>query len=303
MRGILQQTSRAKIISYLVVMGIAIYGVSRKDFRETKTPYFEVILTETVGPVQKGINGIRVGISEFINNYLAIVNTNKENAVLRKKVNDLENTIFNLQELRLENTRLKDLLKFGDEIPRDKVLAQVVGWDSSTEFNIIRINKGKKDGITSRSAVVTSEGVVGYVYRVAENFSDIITILDQNNRVDTIVERTRAHGIVQGFSNFSCTMKYVNRNEVVQVGDIVITAGLGDIYPKGIKVGTVLRAEKETYGITQMIEVVPSVNFNKLEEVIVLIKREDAPFIAPGSTVPTPTIAPHPIKPPEKAKT
>lgn len=273
-------------------MALAIYGVSKKDFRETTVPYFEVVMIEAFGPIQRGATSFKESLANVVNNYIAIVNTNKENTILRKKVGDLENTIFNLQELRLENTRLKELMRFGEEIPREKVLAQVIGWDSSTEFNVIRINKGSKDGITPKSAVVTSEGLVGYIYRVSEKFSDMITILDQNNRVDTIVERTRTHGIVQGFSNFSCTMKYVNRNESIIKNDIVITAGLGDIYPKGIKVGTISKVERETYGITQLIEVIPSVDFNKLEEVIVLIKSDATPMVIAPTTQPAPIVKP-----------
>ena len=273
-------------------MALAIYGVSKKNFRETSVPYFEVLMIEAFGPIQRGATSFKESMANIVNNYIAIVNTNKENTVLRKKTGDLENTIFNLQELRLENIRLKDLMHFSEEIPREKVLAQVIGWDSSTEFNVIRINQGSNDGITAKSAVVTSEGLVGYIYRVSTKFSDMITILDQNNRVDTIVDRTRTHGIVQGFSNFSCTMKYVSRNEQIVKGDIVVTAGLGDIYPKGIKVGTISKVERETYGITQLIEVIPSVDFNKLEEVIVLIKRDSTPMLTAPVVEPVPLVKP-----------
>ena len=278
-------------MNYLLVMALSLYGISKKNFKEDETPYFQVFMIESIGPIQNSTTSFKQSVSDLFNNYLAIVNTNKENVLLSKKVLDLENTIFNLQELKLENQRLKDLLSFGQEIPRSKVLAQVVGWDSSTEFNIIRINKGRKQGVTPKSAVVTSEGLVGYVYRVADHYSDIITILDQNNRVDTIVERTRSHGIVQGFSNFSCTMKYVNRNEPIAKNDLVITAGLGEIYPKGIRVGTIIKVERETYGITQMIEVTPSVNFNKLEEVIILIKSDEPTIVAPSEPLPPSLVA------------
>jgi rod shape-determining protein MreC len=278
-------------MNYLLVMALSLYGISKKNFKEDETPYFQVFMIESIGPIQNSTTSFKQSVSDLFNNYLAIVNTNKQNVLLSKKVLDLENTIFNLQELKLENQRLKDLLSFGQEIPRSKVLAQVVGWDSSTEFNIIRINKGRKQGVTPKSAVVTSEGLVGYVYRVADHYSDIITILDQNNRVDTIVERTRSHGIVQGFSNFSCTMKYVNRNEPIAKGDLVITAGLGEIYPKGIRVGTIIKVERETYGITQMIEVTPSVNFNKLEEVIILIKSDEPTIVAPSEPLPPSLVA------------
>lgn len=276
-------------------MALSLYGISKKNFKEDSVPYFQVFMIEAIGPIQSSTTSFKDSVSDLFNNYLAIVNTNKENVVLTKKVSDLENTIFNLQELKLENQRLKDLLSFGQEIPRSKVLAQVVGWDSSTEFNVIRINKGKNQGVTPKSAVVTSEGLVGYVYRVSDHYSDIITILDQNNRVDTIVERTRSHGIVQGFSNFSCTMKYVNRNEPILKNDLVITAGLGEIYPKGIRVGTISKVERETYGITQLIEVTPSVNFNKLEEVIILIKSDEPTILAPSQPLPPTVVSLVPI--------
>ena len=118
---------------------------------------------------------------------------------------------------------------------------------------------------------MTSDGVVGYIYQTSKHYSDIITILDQNNRVDAIVSRTRSHGIVEGYNDTNCIMKYVTRTEPVVLNDEVITAGLGDIYPKGLKVGTVSKIERESYGITQFVEITPSVNFGKLEEVIVLI--------------------------------
>lgn len=290
MKDIFIQTSRTKIINYLLVFSLTVYGISRKNFKEDTVPYFQVVMVEAIGPIQSGTVSVKQAISGFVDNYIAIVNTNKENTNLKKKIDDLENTIFNLQELKLENQRLKDLLSYGQEIEREKVLAQVVGYDTSTEFSMIRINKGEKDGITLKSAVVTSQGLVGYVYRIANNYSDIITILDQNNRVDSIVERTRTHGISQGFSNFSCTMKYVNRNEPVVKGDLVISAGLGEIYPKGIKVGTIVKVEKETHGITQHIEIEPSVNFNKLEEVIVLIKSANPmnEVVPSSETLPAP---------------
>lgn len=275
MKDIFIQTSRTKIINYLLVLSLTIYGISRKNFKEDTVPYFQVVMVEAIGPIQSGTVSIKQTFTGFIDNYIAIVNTNRDNTNLKKKISELENTIFGLQELKLENQRLKDLLSYGQEIERNRVLAQVVGYDTSTEFSMIRINKGEKDGVTLKSAVVTNQGLVGYVYRISKNYSDVITILDQNNRVDAIVERTRTHGITQGFSNFSCTMKYVNRNEAVAKGDLVVSAGLGEIYPKGIKVGNIVKVEKETHGITQHIEVEPSVNFNKLEEVIVLLKQND----------------------------
>ena len=102
----------------------------------------------------------------------------------------------------------------------------------------------------------------------------MITILDQNNRIDGIIVRTRSHGIVEGYSNGQCIMKYVTRSEPIVEGDLVMTSGIGKIYPKAIRVEKFQRL-KESYGITQFVEIEPAVDFGKLEEVIVLLPGQN----------------------------
>lgn len=262
---------RLRLILNLIVLAISLYGISQKDPTVAGPTMFESLMIESFAPLQRGIYYVRDQISSFFDHYLFMVAADKENNILRKRVVELENTIYQLEELKRENDRLKELLRFGQEIPREKVLAQIVGWDSSSQFRVLRLNKGKDDGIVLKSSVVTHQGLIGHVYRLTAHHADVITILDQNMRVDAIVDRTRSHGIIEGFSPTLCVMKYVTRTEPVSVGDQVITSGLGNIYPKGLKVGTISRIERESYGITQLIEVTPSVDFRKLEEVIVLI--------------------------------
>jgi rod shape-determining protein MreC len=120
---------------------------------------------------------------------------------------------------------------------------------------------------------VTSEGVVGYVYRVSDNYADILTILDTTMRVDAMVERLRVHGILEGLGTSRGMIKYVTRTDPVVLGDLVITSGFGNIFPKGLKLGFVARIERESYGITQYIEIEPSVNFANLEEVVILVNE------------------------------
>jgi rod shape-determining protein MreC len=81
---------------------------------------------------------------------------------------------------------------------------------------------------------------------------------------------------VEGIFNFKCVLKYITKNEPIEVGDKLITAGVGGIYPKGIKVGMITDISKENFGMTLSIEVIPSVDFHKLEEVLVLIPSEEA---------------------------
>lgn len=268
-------SSRWKLVNNLIVVSLALYGFAMQNYRVNEASFFQKVIIEFMAPIQRGTVSIKEQVAYTFDHYVDIVNTSKENIDLKRKVEKLENSIFSLKEVEKENQRLKQLLEFGKDIPRKKVLAQVVSWDASNEFRVLRINKGSSDGLTVLAPVITMTGLVGYVYRVSANYSDILTILDQNNRVDVIVSRTRTHGIVEGFSNYKCQLKYVPRTEQLTLEDEIITAGLGEIYPKGIKVGRISKIDKENFGITQRIEIEPSVNFQKLEEVVVLVEDNE----------------------------
>lgn len=272
---LIQESSKTKIVNNLIVGVLAVYGISQKQFNLSEPSLFHQIVTEVVSPVQEGIASSKQSLSSLWDNYLSIVNTSKENSILKKQISRLRSDITSMEEMRKENLRLKRLLSFSEELSHQKIMAQVVGWDSANEFKVIRLNKGTRHGIKAMAPVVTNQGLVGYVYRATENYSDVLTILDQNNRVDIVVERTRTHGIVEGVFNFKCALKYIMRNEQVEVGDKLITAGVGGIYPKGIKVGMITDISKENFGMTLSIEVVPSVEFDKLEEVLVMIPVDD----------------------------
>lgn len=271
---LINESSKTKIVNNFLVATLAIYGISQKNFQLDDPTFFEKIVTEVISPLQQGIINSKQSVTSLWDNYLMIVNTSKENDQLSRQVSRLESDISSMEEIRKENLRLKQLLNYSDELVHHKVLAQVVGWDSANEFKVIRVNKGTRHGIRVMSPAITDQGLVGYVYRATPNYADILTVLDQNNRVDVLVERTRTHGIVEGVFNFKCALKYVMRNEPVEVGDKLLTAGVGGIYPKGIKVGMVTDIAKENFGMTLNVEVVPSVDFDKLEEVLVLVSPE-----------------------------
>ena len=283
---LINESSKTKIVNNLMVGILALYGISQKRFDLNETTMFHQLVTEVISPIQEGLANSKKSLSFLWENYLLIVNTSKENNVLKKQISRLESDLMTMEEVRKENLRLKRLLSYSDEMSHQRVMAQVVGWDSANEFKVIRLNKGKNHGIKVMAPVITDHGLVGYVYRVTDNYADVLTILDQNNRVDVMIERTRTHGIVEGVFNFKCALKYIMRNEPVEVGDKLITAGVGGIYPKGVKVGMITDITKENFGMTLSIEVIPSVDFDKLEEVLVLIPSEVAQVTLPA-LVPT----------------
>jgi rod shape-determining protein MreC len=271
-----QQPSRIKLFLNIAVLALSLYGVSQKDYTLGSATLFDRLMVAVFGPVQQSIVSTRRSVRDFFDHYVMLVGASHENLRLKSEIEELQQKIFISSEKEKENLRLKELLDFGTAPALKKIIAQVVAWDASSDFRVIRVNKGLDDGVELNSTTITSVGLVGHVYRATNHFSEILTILDRNNRVDVVVDRTRSFGIVEGYSSTQCLMKYVARADPLQEGDVVLTAGLGDVYPKGIRVGTISKIEKESHGVTQYVEVTPSVDFGKLEEVIILVSLEDA---------------------------
>lgn len=266
---------KTKFVINGVILAIALFGMSRRDYVFQKTSLAERVIIDLIAPVQSAITSFERGIASYVDDYVLNLNASKENKKLKTKIAELQNEIFSFQEQIKESNRILDLIKFGEQIERKKVIARVVSWDSADDYKVVRINRGRRDGVKLQSVVTSAEGLVGYVYRLSDHYADVLTILDANNRVDSVVERLRSHGILEGYSSGKCIMKYVNRTEPIILNDMVLTAGLGNVYPKGMKIGYISRIERESYGSTQHVEVTPLVNFSKLEEVIVLVQEEE----------------------------
>ncbi len=279
MRPYEPKDNRLKLIINIIILIISLYSVSISSFSAKKISVFNQLMVDTIAPIQESVFSVRGKLASIWTNYLMNVSAQEDNKNLKGKINELKGEIFVFQELVKENKRLKNLLEFELEAQSKKVLAKVVAWDASSDFKVIRINKGKKDGIKLKATVITSEGLVGYIYRLSKNYSDVLTIIDSNNRVDALVERTRSHGVLEGYKDSLCLMKYVTRTEPLILDDTVITSGLGSLYPKGVKVGNITKIQRESYGITQYVEIMPSVDFGKLEEVVVLISIENQKII------------------------
>jgi rod shape-determining protein MreC len=270
-----QERSRLKLIINILFLMLALLSFLRtsKSFKEASA--FESLLIEFLAPLQRGVTSVQSNFSSFFKHYLINLNASKYNDKLVKKVSLLESKIFQFRELESENNRLKNLLQFGKEVSHKTVLAQIVARDSNSDFKVLRINRGSTDGIRLQSTVVTSKGLVGYVFRLTDHFADVLTVQDFSNKVDGMIRRIRAHGILEGSGKGRVSMKYVTKTEPVILNDLVITSGLGNIYPKGIRIGRVTKIEREDYGLTQNIEISPTVNFNQLEEVLVIVAENN----------------------------
>ncbi len=148
--------------------------------------------------------------------------------------------------------------------------AQIIGKDPSNWFKTIIIDKGTDDGIKENQAVVTHQGVVGHIIEVTPKAAKVLLISDQNSSVAVIIQDNRTEGIMLGMQHGRCKIDYLTRTAEIHEGDMVITSGLGGIFPKGLRVGAVTQIKKKSYGLFQDAEVHPFVDFSKLEEVLII---------------------------------
>ncbi len=203
--------------------------------------------------------------------YLDLINIKKQSEDLHSTNNELQARLEKMSELLLENDRLRDLLNFKQQTKMVVTSAQVIGRDLVIDHNTITINKGTRDGIKAGQAVITTGGVLGYIFKPEPFTAHVMLITDRYAVVDGIVQRTRAHGIVEGKSQNGCALKYVERTEDVKEGDLVVTGGLDNIFPKGFPVAIVESVERKTFSVSLKVELRPVVDPYKVEEVFVVL--------------------------------
>ncbi len=175
-----------------------------------------------------------------------------------------------LIELRQENQRLRRLLGFVEDAEKRTVAARVIAEDASSWFRTIDIDRGSADGVTEGLPVVNDAGLIGRVVRSTTHSARILLITDASSAVAVLVQDQRIRGVCRGQGG-ALALDFALVQDDIQVGDGVITSGLGGIFPKGLVVGFVRSVHREQFGLFQTVEVEPVVDFAHLEEVLVLL--------------------------------
>lgn len=232
----------------------------------------------TAGVIQKSYNSFSSGVRGTASLYLNLVGISRKNGALTDDNSKLRAQLGEMTELKLENERLRLLLNFKQKAEMNLKAARVIGRDLVPEYDTLTINKGTLDGVKQGMASITVSGVVGYVLRAQPYTSQIILITDRYAAVDALVQRSRVRGIVEGKDGESCNLNYLKRGDDAKVGDLVVTSGLNNIFPKGFPVGTIAEVKKSQYGVTQKVVIHPIINPNNLEEVFIIIDAKNKDF-------------------------
>jgi rod shape-determining protein MreC len=270
------------ILAFFILIPVVAIDTSTRAPRDYR--FYDRLIIAVTSPVQATISWSLEQLASGFNNYIYLFRTRRDNLELVDENRRLQNLIASLRETEQENIRLRKLLQFEEQYKLDSIVGRVIAKDASTDFRAIRINRGERSGVKRNMAVLTNEGIVGRVLRTTATTADVVTVLDLLSAVDAIDERSRAHGVIEGLTEDTAEMRYTVRTDDIQPGDILVSSGLGGIFPKNIPVGIVSKVDRKQFGITQKVEVKPSVDFSKIEEVIVVVKAEDKPLLPSSVT-------------------
>jgi rod shape-determining protein MreC len=209
-------------------------------------------------------------VSRIWRGYFYLVGLQAENEILKQKTVENQSKEALYQETLLEKERLRKLLEFRDQAALPVTGARIIGFDFSIWFKCAFLDKGTNDGIKLGMPVINAAGIVGRLVECYPNYSKVLLLIDRSSAVDAIVQRNRLRGVLEGIGSNRCFLRFVHKNQDVQVGDIILASGLGGVYPQGMILGSVVAVDKKVPGIFQEIEVEPAVDFTRLEEVLIV---------------------------------
>ncbi|MDH3720925.1 MAG: rod shape-determining protein MreC [Desulfobacteraceae bacterium] len=263
-----------------VIVLIAVNIILLSVFNRTYISYYRPgrIAISLIAPFQKASTSSIRFVRDIWRHYFFVVNVAKENDNYQKALNKAFENNIQLKEFELSNSRLRNLLNFKKTITDRVLSAEVIGKDPSPWFKTVLIDKGENDGVETGMAVVVPKGIAGQVTDVSANYSKVLLIIDHNSAVDALVQNDRARGIIQGDAAGQCLFKYVLRKHDIKIGDIVVSSGLDGVFPKGLAVGYVSAVFKPKSGIFQDVTVSPYVDFEKLEEVLIVLNPKKQEF-------------------------
>ena len=225
-------------------------------------------------PVQRFFYQMTDNVSSFFQKTFNTTDLAKENQDLEEQLASLKSELADYDELQKENQRLSELLEYKQtQTSYQFKVAGIVAKDPGIWFESFTINVGSNDGVAVDMPVVTSDGVVGRIEEVGLNWSKVMTVIDGRSGISSIIERTRDFGSVRGRmesvpSDPLLDMDFLPIDTDIQVGDNVLTSGIGGIYPKGLTIGQVVEVGEQ--GNQKKVVVKSAVNFRNLEEVMVM---------------------------------
>ena len=263
----------------LVVALVAVALVSMVSDRrawmakERELPWGSGAILDIAVPIQKAIAMPADFARDAWIRYVALMGVHEENERLRERVARLAEDNLQLREALVASGRLQRIAEMRDDFEIPMLPSELVGGDVSPWFRSVMFDRGRSDGVRPGMPVISEDGLVGLVTAASYRASRTMLLLDRQSAVDGTVQRSRARGIVRGRGSDDLEFEFVVRVGDVRVGDVVMTSGLGGVYPKGLRIGRVTAVSDPGARLLQTATIAPAVDFGRLEQVFVMLRR------------------------------
>lgn len=260
-------------VSFLILIGYT----SKREKISTAENGIGVALNSVQSVIYSFNNKIKNNV-RFIIDFSKV---KKENEELRAENTKLQDKALKYDALENENERLRTMLNFKNQREEYEYIGcDIIGKSGNNWLDGFIINRGTDDGIKKRMVVITGEGLVGQVTSVGNNWSIVQSLVNENIAVAGLVNSTRENdGVVKGYRDINdkllAKLYYLPLDSQVKKGDVILTSGLGGLYPKEIKIGTVIDIEEDKGKLIKNAVIEPSVDFNKLEELFIVVPKND----------------------------
>lgn len=266
------------LIGFIII--VALIGFSLRDRANLTTA--EQFVNDTVGWVQGVIHAPVNFVSGILTNIDDFKDTYNENQILKEKLSEYKGLIYEVQELREENEELRNTMDAENSIRDfDPIHATVMSRSPESWVEQVTINKGEQDGVRSNMAVITAEGMVGKIQNTSQFTSTVqlITGFDQFNRISATISREDGKdifGMIEGFDKESDSLLFriIEESEKdLEKGELVVSSGMGGVFPAGLMIGTVKEVIPDQYGLTRTALVEPAANMYQINNVIVVDRK------------------------------
>ena len=267
---------RRPTLLFLIVLAVLFLLMSTSQrtrvVGETRTLFERTVMT-LFSPVPKAVNEVGQGALDIYHGYLDMRRAVSENVQLRRRLAELTQENLILRRSNSDLARMRSLLSYSEEFTIPTLLAEIVMVDTSGRFKSAILDRGSDHGVEINDVVVHPSGLVGRVILTTKDLSKVQLVIDRGASVGSLVERSRRQGVVTGSDGGLLSMEYVPNMSDVVVGDLILTAGIDGVFPKGVPIGKVVEAE-EGSDLFKNVTVQPSVDFRSVEEVLILHTRQ-----------------------------
>jgi rod shape-determining protein MreC len=267
-------------IALAVALVIQTGLISIQARRRIDTSFVRVWVLDSLAPMEKLVDRTTFGLLYVWDRYVALIGVHDENQRLKSRVDGLQMELQRQREDVVELQRLRSMLSLASLDVGKTVVARVVGRDPARS-QTVTIDKGAAHGVKPDSAVITPAGVVGRVIHTSNFFAIVQLIVDSQSAVGVLLESTRRQGIVRGTGGRDLDLDYIDDDNDLKQGDTFLTSGLDRIYPKGLPVG-VITSVGPRRGLLKTVQIRPTADLGRLEEVICIIEQNRVDVVEPG---------------------